>query len=171
MQARKVGHEVVDNNRVLCACANLKVCVCACAYVWVRTWIHLCVQLIGVGLCVPRTYACWFQLTGRKKNAVKAFHIPVWSHPWLCLHYWSATHLKFERGTQPSEHAPLPIPRKGTPHLDEPRAGQVGAVAEVHHGAAAVQGDGGILGQAVDDLNLRGGNRGGRGGQGRASAV
>lgn len=38
--------------------------------------------------------------------------------------------------------------------LEEGGVGQVWAVAEVHHGANTVQADGGVLRQAVDDLNL-----------------
>ena len=39
--------------------------------------------------------------------------------------------------------------------LDVAGVGQVRPVAQVHHGAAAVQGDDGIIWQALDDLDLR----------------
>lgn len=38
--------------------------------------------------------------------------------------------------------------------FDVAGVGQVGPVAEVHHGTAAVQGDGGLLGETADDFHL-----------------
>lgn len=51
-------------------------------------------------------------------------------------------------------------PPEGPAHVGHARSlevaggGQVGPVAQVHHGPAAVQADGGVIRQALDDLDL-----------------